>query len=230
MTLFNRAIVLLSLLFASACGVVPVATSPVLTSADQTALQALENSVQQKQPIMFQLSPEGDGEVVTVPRNGDEAYADAYTNGDLYFLIGHLADDWTKDEWTKFYSVAKWSVQRRFRVILNPVTFVLDLKEAVQNERASVIIWSSHADTSGTIYDAAKRPVPTNIFYEKAGRAKRHYTFSNCYSDLTVNTYSFPVGTQMTHWTGTTTSGQLFAYLFSDRWNRALEETLGIKF
>ncbi|HAF96250.1 MAG: hypothetical protein A2X34_05465 [Elusimicrobia bacterium GWC2_51_8] len=179
-----------------------------------------------------------DGASVSISRSGGSiiiegfgkipksAYSDAYKNGDVVFLIGHLEDALTEREWTAYYNVAKWLVKEGFRVVMNPVAMVADIKASVQDDRTKVIIWSSHGSKDGGIYDSSKELVPTDVFAMNPGRNFKQIIVSSCYSNVMVGRYQFPAGVNSTYWEGTTDSDDLFSYLFK-RWDpRGLGENV----
>ncbi|MFH1619838.1 MAG: hypothetical protein ABIG11_08025 [bacterium] len=144
-----------------------------------------------------------------------DAYSDTYEYGDVVFLTGHLENSWTKSEWTRYYGVAKWLAQKGFRVIMNPVAMIVHIKEAVQNDKTKVIIWSSHASRNGTIYDSGHNAVPPNVFAENAGPNFRQIIVSACFGNVMVTKYEFPEGLKKTYWSGTTDADDLFDYLYN---------------
>ena len=148
-----------------------------------------------------------------------DAYSNAYKYGDVVFLIGNLDDDWTQSEWTRYYSVAKWLVNKGFRVVINPAAQIVDIRASVQDDRTKIIIWSSHGSTDGGIYDSRSALVPDDVFATGAGANFKQIIVSSCYSDVMVERYEFPAGVKRTHWEGTTTSDDLFNYLTSDNWD-----------
>jgi hypothetical protein len=86
----------------------------------------------------------------------------AYPRGDAYFLVGNLEKETSFTEFGRMSSIARWLAQQGFRPILNPFATITDLREAVQNDRAALIIWSSHGSASGVIRDARQTEVPTS--------------------------------------------------------------------
>ena len=146
----------------------------------------------------------------------------AYENGDVYYLTGNLADSWTSSEWDRYYGIAKWLVKSHFRVIMNPLSLPDDVREAVQSPLTSIIIWSSHGDNEGTIYDSSDDPLPADVFSSNASASLRQIIFSNCYGEMTVKHYALPSGVNIKHWIGETTSDDLFTYLLSDQWDHDL--------
>ena len=148
--------------------------------------------------------------------------SDAYENGDVYYLTGNLTDEWTNNEWDSYYGIAKWLVQAHFRVIMNPFSSELEVREAVQNPRVTAIIWSSHGDQEGQIFDANKTVLPRDVFSSGVSPNLRQIILSNCYGEATVKYYSMPKNVYIKHWTGITNSKELFDYLVSDSWNKDL--------
>lgn len=157
----------------------------------------------------------------------EDAYQTAYRNGDLYFLISNLTDSWTQDEWGRYYTIAKWLVKHRFRVILNPVAYTADLREAVKNPRTSGIIWSGHGANDGTMNDVGEQVLPSSIFTDGKGSHFKHLVISACNGDEVLRYYDTS-GIGVHYWSGTTDTQALFTYLISDRWNHDLESDLGI--
>lgn len=153
------------------------------------------------------------------PGEGRSAYSDAYKYGDVVFLHGHLEDEMTQDEWNRYYGIAKWLVEKGFRVIMNPLAATQDIRAAAQDDRTKVIIWSSHASKDGTIYDTTEQPVPRDAF-SAGGKNLKQIVFSCCFSELTVKLYPVPATVTSTiHWEGTTNTGDLFSYLKSKRFD-----------
>ncbi|HSI04535.1 MAG TPA: hypothetical protein VLC93_08670, partial [Myxococcota bacterium] len=70
---------------------------------------------------------------------GSSTYKAAYKNGDAVFLSGNLDDAWTQKEWDRFYGVAKWLVNHDFRVVINPVAMLADVRATVQDDKTKVI-------------------------------------------------------------------------------------------
>jgi len=201
----------------------PIAAEPVPQRADGNIGGSVSDifghlsSLNLKMPSSVTVSRSGNA--IIIESSLKDAYSDAYKYGDVAFLIGNLDNDWTEKEWTRYYEVAKWLINKGFRVVMNPVAMITDIKATVQDQKTKAIIWSSHGSKDGYIYDAGENAVPTGVFAEKAGSNLKQIVVSACYSNVMVNKYSFRAGTRITHWTGTTTSDALFDYLISDDWN-----------
>ncbi len=148
-----------------------------------------------------------------------DAYKAAYKNGDVVFLSGDLDDKWTQSEWDRFYGVAKWLANHDFRVVLNPVALIADARAAAQDERTKVIIWSSHADRDGVLYDALKKPLPDDLLLVQAGKNFQQVIFSACSGEKVTARYKTPERVSEIYWNGETTSNDLFGFLYSDRWD-----------
>ncbi len=147
------------------------------------------------------------------------AYEAAYKNGDVVFLSGNLDDAWTKREWDRFYGVAKWLANNDFRVVMNPVALISDVRATTQDSRTKVIIWSSHADSDGVLYDAAQQQLPDDVLLAEAGKNLQQVIFSACFGEKVNVRYKTPDRVNEIYWEGKTTSDDLFGFLFSDRWN-----------
>lgn len=158
-----------------------------------------------------------------------QTYSNAYKNGDIYFLIGDLDNDWRRDEWGKFYGISKWLVKHYFRVIVNPTAYQADLKEAVQNPTTSGILWSSHASKDGKVYGADGKPISQDSFSQNASPTFRHLVLSNCNGEEVLDYYPTPPNLKYHYWPDEANTEDFFFYLKSDKWNRDLENDLGIK-
>lgn len=145
-----------------------------------------------------------------------------YERGDFYYLNGNLGDEWTYREWDQFYGIAKWLIRSRFRVIMNPIAKGQDVREATQNPRTSVIIWSSHGSNVGELFDADNNVVPKDAFSFNASKMLHQIILSNCHGETTVQYYSFPDNVKIKHWIGLSTTKDLYDYLLSDQWNEDL--------
>lgn len=159
------------------------------------------------------------GKLIVIESTFKDYYSDVYKNGDVSFLTGYLEDQWTQAEWNRFYGIAKWLVKHNFRVIMNPVAYIPDIRATVQDPRTKVIIWSSHGSKDGRIYDSRKEAVPAEIFAENAGANFKQIIASSCYGEVMVQRYAFPERVNKKYWQGTTGSDDLFNYLKSDSWN-----------
>ena len=165
------------------------------------------------------------------PSAAEEIYQKNFPNGDFYYLIGDLNDDWTKSDYSRYYSVAKWLAFRGFRTIINVVAYIPDLQEAASNPHTSAIIWNSHGAESGYVLDTGKAPLPKTIFTKFRSKRLKYILFANCYGDASAKYYGLRKLKDVTSmgWTGTVTSEDLFKYLFSDEFDNDLEKAIGHK-
>lgn len=154
-----------------------------------------------------------------------------YPQGDFYYLIGNLTDNWTSSDFARFYSVAKWLAWRGFRVIINPIAFVSDVREAVQNPRTSAVIWNSHGATSGAVLDSSDVILPKDIFIKNASPRFKYLLFANCSGAASKGYYGidrvrYPVSYG---WSGDVTSDDLFNYLFGTDFDAHLSKALNVQ-
>lgn len=158
-------------------------------------------------------------------------YNKNYPNGDFYYLIGDLDSKWAGKDYKRFYSVASWLSKRGFRTIIVPNAYIPDVQEAVQNPNTSAIIWNSHGSSSGEVEDYADNDLPSNIFVENKSKRLKYILFANCYGAASTNFYNLKDLPDLfsTGWSGLTTSDALFAFLFSAKFDKELEESLGVK-
>lgn len=139
----------------------------------------------------------------------------SYPRGDAYFLIGNLETASGNQEFASFATIARWLGKNGFRPILNPGATVADLREAVQNPRTSVILWSSHGSPNGEIRDVKQVPIPKDIFVNEAGPRLSNVIVSACHGECIVRSFERPPQMQWTYWEGVTNSSALQAYLVS---------------
>jgi hypothetical protein len=142
--------------------------------------------------------------------------------GALHFLIGDLETAPTRAEMQMFYGIVEWATSSGFDLLMDPAATNRDLGSSVGNSDLSVLIWSSHGARDGSVYDAAKARVPTDGFVDGASDRLRYYVFSNCYGEQTVQNHELKAGAGRSYWEGTTTSRDLHAYIYSDRFNQDL--------
>ena len=145
-------------------------------------------------------------------------YEDAYPHGDVVFMIGDGTKEWGETEWGKYFDVAKYLAEKKFRVIMNPEATILDIKATVQSPTISVMIWSSHGSKDGRIYDVAETPVPAKAF-ANISRSLKQIILNSCYSKNAPEIYKFPKNVDFVGWPETTDSEGFFSYLTSEDWD-----------
>lgn len=158
-----------------------------------------------------------------------EIYQKTYPNGDFYYLIGDLGDNWTKSDYEKYYSVAKWLSLRGFRTILNVAAYEPDLQEAVSNENTTAIIWNSHGRKDGTILDTNKVAIDEQLFVNLRSPNLRYVLFANCWGDTSAQKYGLRNMEKIVSegWDRTVTSDDLFKYIFSSNFDKSLSKAIG---
>ncbi|MEN0057919.1 MAG: hypothetical protein AAGB31_03725 [Bdellovibrio sp.] len=158
----------------------------------------------------------------------EEIYRKSYPNGDFYYLIGDLSDGWTKSDYEKFYSVAKWLSLRGFRTIFNVAAFAIDLQEALANKNTSALIWNSHGATDGTIFDTNKVAIATDTFVKLRTGNLKYILFANCDGYNSINKYGLRKMNKMRAmgWKYSITSNHLFEYIFSKKFDIDLSKAL----
>lgn len=184
--------------------------------------------------IIFEFYDSNDGFALKVG-SGDlearrkEIYNKTYPNGDFYYLIGDLSDSWTKSDYAKFYSVAKWLSQRGFRTIINVSAYEPDLQEAISNENTTAIIWNSHGSKSGTIFDTTKVAIDEKVFTNLITPNLKYVLFANCFGLASARKYGLNKmeGVRAQGWEGTVTSNDLFKYIFSTDFDESLSKAIG---
>jgi hypothetical protein len=155
-------------------------------------------------------------------------YQNTYPNGDFYYLIGDLSDEWTKSDYKKFYSVAKWLSLRGFRTILNVAAYEPDLQEAVSNENTTAIIWNSHGRNDGTIYGTGKKAIDYNLFINLRLPSLKYVLFANCWGSVSSEKYGLRKMEKMVAegWDEAVTSDHLYRYIFSTNFDQSLSKAL----
>jgi hypothetical protein len=156
--------------------------------------------------------------------------SDAYPNGDFYFLIGNLDDEWSHQDYNDFYSIAKWLAKEGFRPVINPIAYISDVREAVQNKTTSAVLWDSHGSEDGQVYDSDGTGVPAETFVTGKTASFKYLLFANCYGQASRSFYGitsvkYPASFG---WPSTTTSTDLFEYLRGDTFDQQLADSLGI--
>jgi hypothetical protein len=148
---------------------------------------------------------------------------DLFPAGDYFFLVGGLTGS-DSDSTIRFtdYNAVHSSIERasfaRFRIIVNLFASADDLRQALQNDRPTLIVWSGHGSENGYFYDASHAPVPPEIFKATSPHVYQ-YIHSSCYGTLAIGkTYKLPASIKSVAWEGLTDSADLKAYLESKHW------------
>lgn len=139
-------------------------------------------------------------------------------NGDFVILWGLGAKDeaMTKKEYEQMWRIMNYVAGKKFRVIMNVQADIATVRDAVETEGTSVILYSGHGNTSG-FYDHFSMRIPYDIF---ANKAKSLYQFllSACYGTESRVNYAVPADMTMLTWSGLTTTEHLMNYLVGPNW------------
>ncbi len=109
----------------------------------------------------------------------------------------------------------------KFRVTLNLVASVVDLKNALANTRPTIITWTSHGNT-GSFYDFNHVPVPADIF-QNASPSVYQFHLASCEGYQAIqNKYQPFIPKTMKHWAWQTLTyhpGTLKPHFAREDWN-----------
>lgn len=150
----------------------------------------------------------------------EELSKTGFPMGDFAIMwgIGGSASDqaMTKDEYTRIWRIMNYLSDKGFRVVMNTKTRGSQLKEIVETEGVSVVIFSAHGNNSG-FYDFNGSRVAYDLFTNKA-RSLYQFILSACYGTESRGNYNVPSDMIMYTWRGLTNSSDLEALLMSDSW------------
>lgn len=205
-----------------------------LANADSHNLQTLIERVQSEKPsqMIFEFTNSNDVSRIllnTANKSSSEIYNKNYPNGDFYYLIGDLDDEWTKKDYSRFYSVAKWLAIRGFRTIINVIAYTPDLQEALSNPKTSAILWNSHGSFSGQIIASDKEAIPDDLFKKHRTSRLKYVLFANCWGNISAERYGLSKmkGLLAEGWDRVVTSDDLFRYIFSTSFDESLSKAFG---
>jgi hypothetical protein len=143
-----------------------------------------------------------------------------YPNGDfaLLWALGEGASDenMTKDEYTRVWTIMKYLSKKNFRVVMNVAASSDDIKETVETDTTSVVLVSTHGNTSG-FYDYNKQRVPYDVFQNKS-KSMYQFILAACYGTESRANYLIPDDMVMYTWSGLTNTSDLMKFLLSDSW------------
>lgn len=141
-----------------------------------------------------------------------------YPAGDFAILwgIGSSEADtaMAKDEYTRLWRIMGYLSAKGFRVIMNVRADVADVKEAVETEGTSVVLFSGHGNTSG-FYDFNRVRVGYDLFVNKA-KSLYQFIVSACYGSESKANYNPPADMLMFTWSGLTNSTDLENFVMGD--------------
>jgi hypothetical protein len=153
-----------------------------------------------------------------------------YPAGDFAILwgIGSSESDtaMAKDEYTRLWRIMGYLSSRGFRVIMNVRADAADVKEAVETEGTSVVLFSGHGNTSG-FYDFNRVRVGYDLFVNKA-KSLYQFIVSACYGSESKANYNPPADMLMFTWSGLTNSTDLENFVMGD-WTGLEGKNLAIR-
>ncbi len=134
-----------------------------------------------------------------------------YPAGDFAILwgIGSSEADtaMAKDEYTRLWRIMGYLSAKGFRVIMNVRADAGDVKEAVETEGTSVVLFSGHGNTSG-FYDYNRVRVGYDLFVNKA-KSLYQFIVAACHGTESKPNYNPPTDLVMFTWFGLTNSTDL---------------------
>ena len=141
-----------------------------------------------------------------------------YPAGDFAILwgLGENESDtnMAKDEYTRLWRIMGYLSAKGFRVIMNVRADAGDVKEAVETEGTSVVLYSGHGNTSG-FYDFNKVRVGYDLFVNKA-KSVYQFIVAVCYGRESKANYNPPADMMMFTWSGLTNSTDLENFVMGD--------------
>lgn len=150
-----------------------------------------------------------------------ESTSSNYKNGDFVILWGVGSSDSdqtiTKTEYDGLWRVMNYLSGKDFRVILNVRSTNEDLADAFASKTSSVVVFSSHGNTS-YFYDFNHKPIPTDIFKNRSSNVYQ-FILSACNGAQALRkNYVVPSDLKVYAWEDLTNSTELLNFLVSDSW------------
>ncbi len=150
---------------------------------------------------------------------------ETYVAGDFFVLIGtnFAGNDEIirKGDYDDIYAVAKRMAWLKFRVTINLVASIDDLKIALANNRPTIIVWTSHGNQQ-SFYDFNQVPVPSTIFKD-ASPSVYQFHLASCEGYQAIqNKYLPHIPKTMKHWAWQTLTyhpGTLKPHFDQEIWN-----------
>ncbi|MBY0516988.1 MAG: hypothetical protein K2P81_08780 [Bacteriovoracaceae bacterium] len=153
-----------------------------------------------------------------------------YPSGDFVLLWGLGEEtsnqDMTQSEYNKIWRIMNYLKKMGFRVIMNVRAEGADVKEAVETEGTSVVLYSGHGNTSG-FYDFFSRRVTYDLFKNKA-KSVYQFILSACHGTESRVNYAPPKDMIMYTWEGLTNTDDLMTFLMGS-WTGMEGKNLAIR-
>ena len=135
----------------------------------------------------------------------------AYPRGDFALLwgLGSVESDqqMTRNEYVIMWRIMNYLSDLGFRVVMNTKTLEKHVREAVETEGVSVILYSGHGNETG-FYDFNKKRISYEIFANKA-RSVYQFILAACYGTEARHLYNQPSDLMLFTWSGLTNSTDL---------------------
>lgn len=150
-----------------------------------------------------------------------ESTSSNYKNGDMVILWGvgssETDQNITMKEYQGLWRVMNYFSQKDFRVVLNVRSTSEDLADAFSSPTSSVVIYSSHGNSS-YFYDFNHNKIPTDIFKNRAANVYQ-FVLSACEGAQALRkNYVVPSDLKVFAWEGLTNPTELLDFLVSDNW------------
>lgn len=136
---------------------------------------------------------------------------------DFVFLVGGLL---AEDEelrlgmFQAIYPTLQSAALVRMRAIVNLAATTDDLKQVLQTQRPTFLIWVAHGSEDGYAYDASMAPIDKNI-YKNMSPYIYHYVHVSCFGEMALKNYKFRA-THLKVFPGLTMATDLAVYLNRD--------------
>jgi hypothetical protein len=147
----------------------------------------------------------------------------SFPRGDFAILWGIGSNEsnhlMTQNEYKMIWKIMNYLSDLGFRVIMSVRAEAKQVKEVVETEGVSVVLYSGHGNTTG-FYDFFENLIPHDLFKYKA-KSLYQFILSACHGTESRANYQPPSDMIMYTWTGTTTSLDLESFLMGD-WDATL--------
>ena len=141
-----------------------------------------------------------------------------YPAGDFVIMwgVGPSSQDQgiTRDEYTRIWRIMNYLSGKGFRVIMDVRANNQSVRQAVETQGTSVVLYSGHGNTSG-FYDYNGERISYDLFANKANSVYQ-FILSACYGSQSRGHYAPPADLVMYTWSGLTNSTDLENFLMGD--------------
>ena len=148
----------------------------------------------------------------------------AGSSGDFYIMLGLEKNETDNTiraiDYYNLQAIVSHMSELKFRVIMNLYAGISDLKSALDADRPTVILWTSHG-TAVNFFSATGEPVPASVFKE-ASPYVYQFILSACYG---TEAFDFKYGSNIPKtmktftWSGETKPSELKKWIYSGAWS-----------